>query len=361
MSGLDRLLRVLTSLSTPQDQTLGETAVDIAAGFVPGLGTAQALRDFERARREGDELGMALSGLGALPVVGGVPKVARKIFGGLRGASKAEREALERAKMLRAPTWSKTGWAETPDNSWMNEIDDSKAALKTVSGSNQIYLDHPELFTRYPQLKNYRVEVVDLPSNLRADHSPYGEIRINKSLPEDRRLNVLLHEFQHAVDYLEGRRPGTSASPLGDMDLLAAQLRSGIRAQNTADAAKKARTLMGRFNLSEQEAADFVAENSDQVLNYQLLDALVRNPDLIEKEREAADALVNQLRTGNVQLTAYENYLRDPGEVRARTTQYRQNLNRAQRRARDPIKDMEYSIDNPVSVGNQLRIYSPIF
>lgn len=70
-------LRKFTSLDTPQDMTAAETAADIAAGFVPGIGTAQSARDFERARREGDKLGMGLSAVGMVPVVGGVVKPAK--------------------------------------------------------------------------------------------------------------------------------------------------------------------------------------------------------------------------------------------------------------------------------------------
>lgn len=79
-------LRKFTSLDTPQDMTAAETAADIAAGFVPGIGTAQSARDFERARREGDKLGMGLSAVGMVPVVGGVvkpAKVAAKSLGDL--------------------------------------------------------------------------------------------------------------------------------------------------------------------------------------------------------------------------------------------------------------------------------------
>jgi len=60
------------------EMTGSETAADIALGFVPGLGTAMGARDFERARREGDGLGMALGAVGLLPVVGGVGALAKK-------------------------------------------------------------------------------------------------------------------------------------------------------------------------------------------------------------------------------------------------------------------------------------------
>jgi hypothetical protein len=89
------------SLDTPEDADLGDTAIDIGAGFVPVVGTAQAARDFERARREGDALGMGLSSLAAIPVVGGVAKAANK-------ARKGEQAVEETVKALRAPKVKQT-------------------------------------------------------------------------------------------------------------------------------------------------------------------------------------------------------------------------------------------------------------
>lgn len=82
------------SLDTPGDQDMADVATDIGAGFVPGVGTALSARDFERARREGDALGMGLSAVGMVPVLGGVT----------RGVSKAAKEgmtAAEKAWMTR--------------------------------------------------------------------------------------------------------------------------------------------------------------------------------------------------------------------------------------------------------------------
>lgn len=75
---LKTMLGKFTSLNTPE-MTFGETAADIAAGFVPGVGTAMSARDFERARRDDDYLGMALSGVGLIPVVGGMARGANKM------------------------------------------------------------------------------------------------------------------------------------------------------------------------------------------------------------------------------------------------------------------------------------------
>jgi len=92
--------RKFTSLDTPQDADLADTAIDIGSGFVPVVGTATSARDFERARREDDKLGMALSGLGMVPVVGGVTAGVNKLRKGAKAAEEAApsiRQALEAA------------------------------------------------------------------------------------------------------------------------------------------------------------------------------------------------------------------------------------------------------------------------
>jgi hypothetical protein len=75
----------MTSLDAPASQGMGDTALDIAAGFTP-LQYPQAARDFERSRRMGDKLGMGLATLAAVPVVGGVAKAAGKTREGLEAA-----------------------------------------------------------------------------------------------------------------------------------------------------------------------------------------------------------------------------------------------------------------------------------
>lgn len=95
----------LVSLDTPQDQDLGDVATDIGGGFLPVVGTALSARDFERARREGDPLGMGLSALGMIPLMGGVTKGVNALRKGskavdktadaLRGVTKAAEVAEE--------------------------------------------------------------------------------------------------------------------------------------------------------------------------------------------------------------------------------------------------------------------------
>jgi hypothetical protein len=97
--------RRFVSLDTPKDADLGDTAADIGAGFLPGVGTALSARDFERARRESDPFGMALSAVGMVPVVGGMARALRKGVQGAEGASETA-NALRKASPERASRMS---------------------------------------------------------------------------------------------------------------------------------------------------------------------------------------------------------------------------------------------------------------
>lgn len=103
--------RKMVSLDTPEDADLVDTAADIGAGFLPGVGTALSMRDFERARREDDKLGMALAGVGMIPLVGGATRGVQKA---LKAADKAEPAAkLTPAQKANAEFMDKLG--KTPE------------------------------------------------------------------------------------------------------------------------------------------------------------------------------------------------------------------------------------------------------
>jgi hypothetical protein len=79
--------RKFVALDAPEESDMGDVATDVAAGFLPGVGTALSARDFERARRDNDKLGMGLAGLGMIPVAGGMTRAVTKA---LRGAEPAK-------------------------------------------------------------------------------------------------------------------------------------------------------------------------------------------------------------------------------------------------------------------------------
>jgi hypothetical protein len=90
--------RRLVSLDEPQDMGAADVTADVIAGFTP-LQYPQAFRDFTRAYRGDDPVGMGLATLAAVPVVGGVAKVASKAR---KGAD--ESEALVKRSRRRVGT-----------------------------------------------------------------------------------------------------------------------------------------------------------------------------------------------------------------------------------------------------------------
>lgn len=111
---LRRRYERLTSLDQPQDADAADIALDIGAGFTP-LQYPQAARDFERARRESDPIGMGLAMATAVPFAGGVVRAAKKVGKGVDIA--AERaEALLTAQRNAAKPVSEGGLGLSPDN-----------------------------------------------------------------------------------------------------------------------------------------------------------------------------------------------------------------------------------------------------
>ena len=63
-----RQTRGLLSLDPQEEQSMGQTAFEMLASFIPGVSQALAARDIERARRAGDPAGMAMAGASVLPL-----------------------------------------------------------------------------------------------------------------------------------------------------------------------------------------------------------------------------------------------------------------------------------------------------
>jgi hypothetical protein len=75
-------------------------------GFAPGIGTAQGIRDFERARRDDDTLGMVLGGVGAIPFVGGIAKTGKAVA----KAAKKSADALDMSQAARMQRAAEQGF-----------------------------------------------------------------------------------------------------------------------------------------------------------------------------------------------------------------------------------------------------------
>jgi hypothetical protein len=125
MGMIDRARR-FTSLDAPQDMSLGETLADIGMGFAPGIGTAQGFRDFERARRDDDLLGMALGGISVLPLAGGLVKAGRAAGDIVEGFGDAA------ARAARGATSPLEGAMDMSTDARMQRADEGRFLPETV-------------------------------------------------------------------------------------------------------------------------------------------------------------------------------------------------------------------------------------
>jgi len=202
--------------------------------------------------------------------------------------------------------WKQTGFALAQDGKWRFEIDDSKASLKdmskqtmdtntTVKGED--YLNHPELFAAYPELKD--IDVKPFKYNLQPNQFGYyattggvPEIGINplssKTLEEYSQIKkgeldpkVLLlgkvgHEFQHGVQAIEDNAGGSSPRLEADRVIIEENL-PDIRSQIT--------------NIQLQiDALDLVNSGSDTAKYLPLLNRKSDlEKELVKQEQYASD------------------------------------------------------------------------
>ena len=167
-----------------------------------------------------------------------------QIFAGEIAAIRVGKSAeLAKAKQLESEgadaqtIWKETGFGRGQDGNWRWEIDDSGASLKDIRehpmdsnlmlGGEKV-LDHEGLLTAYPELENidvypYKFNLAPSTFGYYADKGGIPEIGLNPvsrktleeySLDDVGKANLkkgkTLHEFQHAVQAIEGHGSGTS-------------------------------------------------------------------------------------------------------------------------------------------------------
>ena len=175
---------------------------------------------------------------------------------------------LDKAKQLASEgvdaqtIWKETGFALAQDGKFRFEIDDSKASLKDMSKQTmdtnttvrgEDYLNHPELFAAYPELKD--IDVKPFKYNLQPSQfgyyattagkpeiginpvsqktlEEYGQIKRGELDPKVLMLGKVAHEFQHGVQAIEDNAGGSSPRLEADRVILEENL-PDIRSQIT--------------------------------------------------------------------------------------------------------------------------------
>lgn len=205
------------------------------------------------------------------------------------------------------------------------------------------YLHHDELFRAYPQLRQAKVEVTDLPGGTRGQYDRESNtIRIDQSLrkaPED----TLVHEIQHAVQQAEGFAGGSSPEYWAVRDYetgevtkrLRMERRNEFRQLSKEDQNKYTRYKELEREMDRLESAEDGTEDADRYVKYEReSDALYLElwgkpwfQKLVTLDRKLESGL------GEEYNRLYRN---TAGEIEARDVTARRKLNAEQRRETAP-------------------------
>ena len=226
------------------------------------------------------------------------------------------------------------------------------------------YINHPELFANYPQLRDVGLEFRKLPEGTRGEFDG-DTVTLDESLltePED----VLIHEIQHAIQRAEGFARG--ASP----EYWSRQLQNGYdgRTENVRREAARLRDEYNSVRDQEPEFFDAMIELEEMTpdvprgaVNWDTLEQIEEDPiewQQYDAAREAAEqqfgrekvwgfiTLLQHLKRAETDAgrSAYNLYRDTAGEIEARDAAARRSMDREQRRNTRP------------NIGNEDTVFS---
>lgn len=216
------------------------------------------------------------------------------------------------------------------------------------------YINHPELFANYPQLRDVGLEFRKLPEGTRGEFDG-DTVTLDESLltePED----VLIHEIQHAIQRAEGFARG--ASP----EYWSRQLQNGYdgRTENVRREAARLRDEYNGIRDREPEFFDAMIELEEMTpdvprgaVNWDTLEQIEEDPiewQQYDAAREAAEqqfgrekvrgfiTLMQHLKRAETDAgrSAYDLYRNTAGEIEARDAAARRTMDQEQRRNTRP-------------------------
>ena len=317
-------------------------------------------------------------------------------------AETADLEALDRAKDMELQDVDKetirreTGWFRGMDGKWRFEIDDSEAkysragdvefrrdhpeyaefrdlltrfgelseeemarvqelhatwndeigrlARRLENGSvplNQV-LDHPALFRAYPELKEVRVQIREIGSDVQGGYSAVtNTIIINKDARD--KLSTLLHETQHAIQEIEGFTGGASteywmdrnAREQPELDRRMGDLRASAR--SIRDELDRQRALAGYDEFVDQAYGQAEAGAITEAEAEKRIQKFEEDHVGIRSLENALDEVFGEMQEiRRAMRTAEDLYRNTAGEIEARDVEARQHLNREGRAAKAP-------------------------
>lgn len=354
------------------DEIMG-TAKNLLSGVAEGVVEAvRAPSNPEASLGDVWNTAGAMAG-GGVSASKGVPEGSQGMFVSVRDYSKVERakDLLERGYSPQEVAM-KEGIRMNPKGIWVEEISDKDFKINSnLRQDSERYkqpmqadmgwaIEHPELLSRYPTLRQSSLTMVPpekTPQYLGADsvmgsHNPRTkEIRVRTDAPDD----VVLHELQHAVQSREGWDSGANGPEimnsvnatydnlppegqkyLSELGHLARGIQELVEAEKIV--ANPPKNDWGSTGLTLSQAKQLVSEADGFIQDQlELLTPLREtNPDMAE----ALEELFGITRTSKVMPDeAFDIYQRNYGEWEARKTQDRKDLGDWERITTDPFED----------------------
>ena len=119
----------------------------------------------------------------------------------------------DRANITKETGW----WYDDVDGKWKYEISDSEMVFEPnglVSDPQTLadYIKHDRLFAAYPQLKDVKVKFTTFSKkNKGGSYNPVtNSIALNENRTEAQQKKTLIHEIQHAIQFIEDFASGTN-------------------------------------------------------------------------------------------------------------------------------------------------------
>lgn len=240
----------------------------------------------------------------------------------------------------------RTGVFRSPEGRLMFEIDDSAARLRTENLGAPAYgiyqipmfpktpltvgdvLEHPELYSRYPQVAQTPLSSTGLNFDIRGAYNPDTNKMFLASGDANEMRSVLLHEIQHNVQNIEKFAQGGSPQRFLAADHTQIRKENNTLLDGLRDAFKTDGIDINRYVL--QGAMD--AENAGKkLMNFQreALNAAKNHPLWDDLKL----AIENDSRLSAAEAEAFRKYKALPGERMARTVEERRDMTAEQRRA----------------------------
>ncbi len=326
---IEKVRNGLSELATRADNL--KTQFDRDVDFKQWRGN---VREAARWARESDRLIDKRTGGTQLNMMIPVNELPEMVKGVLKDIKAIVGGAIQSGKLYRnKDVFDKTGYWMGKDGKWRYEVDDSKIITAEYSPYSPTHLSDflsaPELFKNIPELKDVKIQYKGN-INAAGDYNSVDRVITIRSIDDKK---TLIHELQHAINDIVGSK--FRGSNVGRE-----------RAKLDLEFYRKLDGLIKEPALRE-ELDSYIKEVQDgwphpfmgvaQILKKKA------DPMLAEK--------INDLIHESASKSAFENYMKDPGEMEARLASKRIEMSVEQKRAEPPWETLDNMIEYEGAMG----------